>query len=100
MSNQSFKDDPVVLTVSIDGTVVVAQPFELKGQHNWILFPIKAPPGLHVLHMVSETGVEMEKRFTLPETGRRYAVIDYWNSPEAGDRHISWLIQATPIGFA
>jgi hypothetical protein len=33
-------DDPVVLTVSIDGTEVVAQPIEVKGQHNWILFPI------------------------------------------------------------
>jgi hypothetical protein len=100
VSNQAFKDDPVVLTVSIDGTVVVAQPFEVKGQHTWILFPIEVPPGLHVLHVVSGTGVEIEKRFTLPKTGRRYAVIDYWNSPEAGGRHLSWLIQSTPIRFA
>ena len=100
VSNQSFEDDPVTLTVSIDDTQVVASPFTVEGQHNWILFPIKIPPGPHVLDVVSATGVSMQKHFTLPGTGRRYAVIDYWNYPQDGGRQITWLIQSTPIGFA
>lgn len=100
VSNQSFEDDPVFLTVSIDGTQVVAQPFTVEGQHNWILFPIKVPPGPHVLDVVSATGVTTQKHFTLPGTGRQYAVIDYWNYPQDGGRQLTWLIQSTPIGFA
>jgi hypothetical protein len=66
VSNQSFKDDPVVLKVSIDGTEVIAQPFEVEGHHNWILFPLQVSPGRHMLSVTSETGARMFKHFTLP----------------------------------
>jgi hypothetical protein len=100
VSNQSFKDDPVVLNVSIDGAEVIAQPFEVEGQHNWILFPLQVPPGRHILSVISETGVRMRKHFTLPESGPRYAVVDYWNYSDAAGRHITWHIQSDPMGFA
>lgn len=101
VSNQSFEDDPVFVTVSIDGTEVVAQPFDVEGQHNWILFPLKVPAGQHVLTAASNTGVETDQRFTIPETGRRYAVLDYWYYPgDRGGRHFSWGIHEKPIGFA
>lgn len=100
VSNQSFEDDPVVLTVSIDGTQVVAQAFEVESQHNWILFPIELPPGRHVVTVVSETGAELRRYFTSPGTGRQYASIDYWNDAGGRGRYVSWLIQSTPIGFA
>lgn len=99
VSNQSFKDDPVVLEISIDHTEVVAQPFEVGSQHNWVLFPIKVSPGRHVLSVVSDTGVEMRKRFTVPETGRRYALIDYWRYADEESRHINWHIQSRPLHF-
>ena len=99
VSNQSFADDPVTLTVTVDGTEVVAQPFEVEGQHSWILFGIKAPPGRHVLTVTSGTGAELEKRFTLAELRRRYGVIDYWNYPDDGGRHITWRIQSQPLAF-
>ncbi|MEH1167483.1 hypothetical protein V6V47_19070 [Micromonospora sp. CPCC 205539] len=100
VSNQSFDDDPIVLTVSIDGTEVIAQPFEVRGQHNWILFPLQVPSGRHVVHVRSGTGAEKQETFSMPGTGRQYAVIDYWNEPGQGGRHLSWRIQSTPIGFA
>ena len=100
VSNQSFRDDPVVLNVSIDGTEVIAQPFDVEGQHNWILFPLQIPPGRHILSVISETGVRMWKHFTLPESGLRYAVVDYWNYSDAAGRHITWHIQSDPMGFA
>ena len=101
VSNQSFEDDPVEVTIAIDGVEVVSEPFEVEGQHSWILFPVMAPPGEHVLTATSDTGATLEQRFTLPEQGLRYAVVDYWFYPnEKAGRHFSWLIQKRPVGFA
>jgi len=49
---------------------------------------------------VSDTGVEMEKSFVLPERARRYAVVDYWNDSDEGGRYFSWLFQSTVVAFA
>ena len=100
VSNQSFIDDPVSLTVRIDDAELIAQPFHVEGQHNWLLFPIKVSPGRHLLTAESDTGAEVRKRFMSPESGRRYAVVDYWNYE--GDRgpHLSWTFQSTPVAFA
>ena len=97
VSNQSFVDDPVELTISIDSIEVIAESFDVGGQHNFVLFPLKVPPGRHTITAVSDTGVRMRQHFTLPETGRRYASVFYWNSPS---RHIDWQIQARPMAFA
>ncbi|MGZ8742826.1 MAG: hypothetical protein ACXWXO_07885 [Nocardioides sp.] len=49
----------------------------------------------------SDTGGTLEQRFTLPEQGLRYAVVDYWYYPDDEEgRHFSWLIQKRPVGFA
>jgi hypothetical protein len=100
VSNQSFADDPVAITINIDGHRVVARPFAVEGQHNWVLFPIAATPGRHELIAVSGTEIEMRQTFTLPESGRRYAVVDYWNYPDDGGRRFTWLIMPAPIRFA
>jgi hypothetical protein len=100
VSNQSFADDPVRITVTIDDTVVVDQAFDVEGQHNWIQFPIEAPPGRHVVAVVSDTGIEMTEHFVLPKAGPRYAVIDYWNYPDEEGRHFTWSFSAEPVAFA
>jgi hypothetical protein len=100
VSNQSFIDDPVVLAVSIDGVELIKQPFDVEGQHNWILLPVQAPPGRHTMRALSSTGAEIQTTFTLPQHGRRYAVIDYWNYPDDGGRHITWRFQKAPLAFA
>lgn len=101
VSNQSFEDDPVEVTIAIDGVEVISEPFEVEGQHNWLLFPITAPPGKHVLTAGSDTGAALEQRFTLPEQGLRHAVVEYWYYPDDTEgRHFSWLIQQRPVGFA
>jgi hypothetical protein len=60
VSNQSFIDDPVVLAVSIDGVELIKQPFDVEGQHNWILLPVQAPPGRHTMRALSSTGAEIQ----------------------------------------
>ncbi|WFE52178.1 hypothetical protein [Micromonospora sp. WMMD1155] len=100
VSNQSFTDDLVALTVSIDGTEVVDRRFAVENQHNWVLFPVRVPPGQHVVRIVAGTGVEKQESFTMPETGRRYAAIDYGNAVDERQRYVNWFIRSTPIGFA
>ena len=99
VSNQSFKDNPVILTISIDGTELVDQSFEVGSQHNWILFPVSLPPGQHVLNVASETGTEMRQRFTSHATEARYAAVDYWNYADKHGRHITWRIQSHKMAF-
>jgi hypothetical protein len=71
VSNQSFEEPSVVVTITIDGVEIVSQRFEVESQHNWILFP-------------------------LPEQERRYVVVNYWTYP---GRAFSWHIESTPVGF-
>ena len=48
VSNQSFVDDTVHVSVSIDDVDVLSSPFAVEDQHNWVLYPISAPAGPHV----------------------------------------------------
>jgi len=45
VSNQSYLDDPVVLTVVIDGVDVLSQPFEVRNQHHFVRFPLRLGSG-------------------------------------------------------
>jgi len=59
VSNQSFGEDPVRLTVRIGDTTVVDDSFEVLGQHNWIAFDMSGlAPGSHTLRVVSDTGAD------------------------------------------
>ena len=40
VSNQSFEDDNVSMKLAVDGVTVVDDQFPVKGQHNWIRFPL------------------------------------------------------------
>lgn len=100
ISNQSSTDDPVDVAGSIDGSEIIAQPFAVEGQHNWVLFPLALPPGPHVLEVTSGTGATLREEFTLPEEGQRYAALDYWDETEQGGPLFTWQIQIDPIIFA
>ncbi len=90
VSNQSFDDPTVELTLSIDGTVLVSGPFDVESQHNWCEFLVKTSPGRHLLSVVSDTGAEMREHFAVAKKGRRYAVIDYWYSALKERPHFTW----------
>jgi len=99
VSNQSFVDDPVAVTISIDGIEIVDQSFTVGNQHNWVLFPINAARGQHTLSVISDTAAELEQAFTLPARGRRYAVLNYWNYQNRDGRRFTWHIQNSPVAF-
>lgn len=99
VSNQSFEDPTVAITISIDDVVVVDENFDVEGQHNWISFEPDIPPGEHVLHAVSDTGAEFTSDFTIPEGEPRWAVIDYWFYPDEGPRNFTFSISDEPIAF-
>lgn len=100
VSNQSFADDPVSVTVAIDGVTVVDRAFAVEGQHNWELFPVALEPGRHTISATSDTGVSLERTFRVPEGEQRYAVLDYWNYEDGDGRHFSWRVQTEPVAFA
>lgn len=81
VSNQSFADDPVHISVTIDGAVAVDQSFDVGGQHNWIPFDLELAPGPHEVIATSDTGVTSTFTLDVLASGHKYAVIDYWYYP-------------------
>ena len=108
VSNQSFADDPVGITIRIDGDVVVDEEFPVKAQDNWITFELRVSPGEHELMMRSNTGVEADASLSIPAGGHRWASIAYWYSPPDGDRprsgqtprSFSFTVDDEPIALA
>ncbi len=105
ISNQSFTDDPIDITVLIDGQVAIDEQFEVKGQHNWISFFVRGlTPGEHSLTARSGTGVEQQETFDVSEDEPRWMVLDYWFYPEddgpEGGRSFTFDQFDHPVGFA
>lgn len=102
VSNQSFGDDPVGLTISVDGTQIVLEQFHVEGQHNWIAFDLRGlKPGPHVLVASSDTGIEHVETFTVMEDEPRWLVLDYWHElDDQKGRHFTFAEFDHPVAFA
>jgi hypothetical protein len=98
VSNQSFDDEEVRLTVTIDQVTVVDGDFHVEGQHNWIRFPLKLAPGGHEVTAESDSGATLRESFDLRRDKTSYAVIDHWDKDGSAD--LTWHIQRQPIAFA
>ena len=99
VSNQSFDDDPVHLTISIDDTQVIVSDFHVEGQHTWVGFLLTGlEPGPHVLHAMSDTGVEESFEFEVLADAPRHLVLNYWFYPgdDAG-RHFEFTASDQPF---
>jgi hypothetical protein len=99
ISNQSFADDPVHISVTIDGVELIDADFAVEGQHNWIDFPVELPGGEHEIVATSDTGVTRTETFTSSTTKQKYAVLDYWNYEDSDGKYFSWTLQGTPVAF-
>ena len=100
VSNQSFVDESVRITVTIDGRTVIDQDFAVEGQHNWIKFPLTADPGPHDLAVTSDTGARLVNWLVVPEAGLRYGLINYWRDVDEDRRHFDFQSSDRPFAFA
>ncbi len=98
VSNQSFDDEEVLLTVTIDRVTVVDGDFHVEGQHNWVSFPLTLSPGEHEITAESDSGATLRESFEVRRDKRLYAVIDHWT--EQGSADLTWLSQWQPLAFA
>ena len=104
VSNQSFDDEEVRLTVTVDGVTVVDDDFHVEDQHNWIYFPLRLPSGGHEVTAESDSGATLRESFEVPPDQKRYAIIDYWtedDSAESDDAPVdlSWEFLRHAPGF-
>ena len=81
VSNQSFADPDVHITVTIDGAAVADRSFDVGSQHNWIPFELELEPGAHEVVATSDTGATSTFTLDVLDGGHKYAVINYWYYP-------------------
>jgi hypothetical protein len=98
VSNQSFDDEEVGLTVAIDGVTVVDGGFHVEGQHNWVPFPLSLPSGRHQITAESDSGATLRESFEALRGKTLHAVIDHWTEDGAAD--LTWHSQWQPLHFA
>lgn len=98
VSNQSFDDERVRLTVEVDGVLVVDDDFDVEGQHNWVRFALAMPAGDHEVTASSDTGAVLDETFRVPGDQPRFAVLDHWG--EDGTADLTWSFHRKPVAFA
>lgn len=98
VSNQSFEDTAVHLTVAVDGVTVVNGDFHVEGQHTWIQFPLALPPGAHEVVAESDTEATLRESFETPTGETRYAVIEHWTKSN-GVGYLTWRFQRDVLAF-
>ena len=99
VSNQSFREPRAAIMVTVDGRQVIAQDFDVKGQHNFVQFPLHIAPGRHALVATASARTRHQEAFTLPASGKRYGVLLYWNQGTEAPL-FTWTFQVEPPAFA
>jgi hypothetical protein len=98
VSNQSFDDEEVRLSVEVDGVTVVDGDFHVEDQHNWISFPLRLPRGAHEVSAEADSGASLDASFRVPGDATRYAILDHWG--EGSSAELTWSFHRRPVGFA
>lgn len=98
VSNQSFEDERVRLTVVVDDVTVVDGNFHVADQHNWAAFPLRMPSGMHTIRAEADSGAALAETFRVPGNRTRYAVIDHWGEDESAE--LTWKFHRQPVAFA
>lgn len=98
VSNQSFDDERVRLTVAVNGQVVIDEDFDVEGQHNWVRFPLSVPAGVPLeLVAESDSGATLQKSVTTVAGNARAVVINHWTD---GDRPtLEATLRREPVAF-
>lgn len=98
ISNQSFDDPEVGLTVIVDTEVVVERSFAVEGQHTVVGYRLPLEPGDHQLVVRADTGANHERVVTL-SSGRRYLSVGYLGGDSSSPEAFSVSESDQPFGF-
>jgi hypothetical protein len=109
VSNQSYVDKNVGLTVTLDGVVIIDRTFHVGDQHNHIEHRIRLDDGTHTISattVIDDENVELSEEFSIEPNQQRYAFLSYWHyvPTREGDTSFdppgfNFDIQDEPIGF-
>ena len=77
VSNQSFDDNPVNITIKIDGKERFNRECRVDGQHNWTLVEFKLSKGSHWIKAI-ENDHGIEKKVSFSVHNEVWIVVDYW----------------------
>ena len=110
VSNQSFVDRTVDVTVTLDGATIIDRGFNVGDQHNFIEHRIRLHHGSHTLTastVIDGEPVELSEEFTIDAGQQHFAALTYshYVPTRAGDTSFdppgfNFLVQDDPIGFA
>ncbi len=109
VSNQSYVDKNVGITVMLDGAVIIDRKFHVGDQHNHIEHRIRLDDGTHTISattVIDDENVELSEEFSIEPDQQRYAFLSYWHYVPTRDGDtsfdppgLSFGIQDEPIGF-
>ena len=99
VSNQSYEDPDIQITVTIDGEVVVDDRFPVGNQHNWVPHLLDLSPGEHQVRADSSTGATFHGTFQTVPGQPRWAVLDYWNEPADEGKRFVLMTYDEPVAF-
>lgn len=110
VSNQSYTDKNVDVTVALNGVVIIDRSFHVGDQHNFIEHRIQLDDGTHRLDastVVDGENIELSEEFSIEPGQHRYAGLNYWhyvptspNDTSSNPPGFSLVIQDEPMSFA
>lgn len=81
LSNQSYENTKVNLTVLIDGNELISQDCKTENQHTGYYYYYNLE-GTHIIKVVSEDGQEVQKTVSLDENIPLWVLVSYWSDGE------------------
>ena len=110
VSNQSYTDKNVDITVALNDVVIIDRTFHVGDQHNYIEHRIQLDEGTHRLDaftVIDGKNIELSEDLSIEPGQQRYAGLSYWhylptrpNDPSSNPPGFSFVIQDELIGFA
>ncbi len=99
ISNQSYEDPDVEVTVTLDGEVVIDRSFAVEGQHTFTSYRLPLAAGEHELAVMADTGATHERVLTLGSE-QRHVYVGFTSGGGAGSSGAFEVSESDePFGF-
>lgn len=98
VSNQSFFDPDVHITIRDESEAYVDASFPVEGQHHFVGYQLSLGVGTHRLTGTSDSGAIEELIIDVRDDGPRYVFITYWADEGTPPRFNSGQ-SAQPFGY-